>query len=543
MFMSDNKTRWSIFLPLMLAIALVIGILIGIVLPQKSDPAQLPGMRPRSDKLGTILNIIERNYVDSVSRDDLVEAAIPAMLKKLDPHSVYIPAKDLARANESLQGNFEGIGISFNMLTDTILVISTIPGGPSEKQGLQAGDKILYVNDSLVAGRGISDEDVMGMLKGPKGTSVSVKIMRSGFDDLLAFNIVRDKIPIYSVDIAYMVNDNTGYIKINNFAVTTFDEFMKSLKGLRSKGMKKLIVDLRGNSGGIMEDAVQIANQFLKQGQLIVYTMGRNQPRNEARATGKGEFEEGDLVVLIDEGSASASEILAGAIQDNDRGTIIGRRSFGKGLVQEPVPFTDGSGMRLTIARYYTPTGRSIQKPYTEGFDDYFEDLNTRYNRGEFEVSDSIHFSDSLKFTTPGGRTVYGGGGIMPDEFIPVDTSEVSRYFLLVRPFIYQFSLKYTEKNREPLKKFTEAGELEKYLDKQGLLDQFSRFIESENFQAARLAGGIRPDPDGLRTSGRVIQTQIKAYIARNILDNKGFYPIWEQIDTTLKYAIKFLEK
>ncbi len=543
MFMSDNKTRWSIFLPLMLAIALVIGILIGIVLPQKSDPAQLPGMRPRSDKLGTILNIIERNYVDSVNRDDLVEAAIPAMLKKLDPHSVYIPAKDLARANESLQGNFEGIGISFNMLTDTILVISTIPGGPSEKQGLQAGDKILYVNDSLVAGRGISDEDVMGMLKGPKGTSVSVKIMRSGFDDLLAFNIVRDKIPIYSVDIAYMVNDNTGYIKINNFAVTTFDEFMKGLKGLRSQGMKKLIVDLRGNSGGIMEDAVQIANQFLKQGQLIVYTMGRNQPRNEARATGKGEFEEGDLVVLIDEGSASASEILAGAIQDNDRGTIIGRRSFGKGLVQEPVPFTDGSGMRLTIARYYTPTGRSIQKPYTEGFDDYFEDLNTRYNRGEFEVSDSIHFSDSLKFTTPGGRTVYGGGGIMPDEFIPVDTSEVSRYFLLVRPFIYQFSLKYTEKNREPLKKFTEAGELEKYLDKQGLLDQFSRFIESENFQAARLAGGIRPDPDGLRTSGRVIQTQIKAYIARNILDNKGFYPIWEQIDTTLKYAIKFLEK
>lgn len=542
MFMNNNKTKWSIFLPLMLAIALVIGILIGIVLPQKSDPAQMPGMRPRNDKIGTILNIIERNYVDSVNRDDLVEAAIPAMLKKLDPHSVYIPAKDLTRANESLQGNFEGIGISFNMLTDTILIISTIPGGPSEKQGLQAGDKILYVNDSLVAGRGISDEDVMGMLKGPKGTSVSVKIMRNGFNDLLAFNIVRDKIPIYSVDVAYMVNDNTGYIKINNFAVTTFDEFMKGLKRLRDQGMTKLIVDLRGNSGGIMEDAVQIANQFLRQGQLIVYTMGRNQPRNEARATGKGEFEEGDLVILIDEGSASASEILAGAIQDNDRGTIIGRRSFGKGLVQEPVPFADGSGMRLTIARYYTPTGRSIQKPYTEGFDDYYDDLNARFNRGEFEVSDSIHFSDSLKFTTSGGRTVYGGGGIMPDEFIPVDTSEISRYFLLVRPFIYQFSLKYTEKNREPLKKFTEAGELEKYLDKQGLIDQFSRFIDSEK-QTARLAGGIKPDPDGLRISGRVIHTQIKAYIARNILDNRGFYPIWEQIDTTLKYAIKYLEK
>jgi len=547
--MSNNKTKWSIFLPLMLAIALVIGILIGIVLPRKSDPSQLPGIRPRNDKLSTILNIIERNYVDSVNRDDLVEAAIPAVLKKLDPHSVYIPAKDLVRANESLQGNFEGIGISFNMLTDTILVIGTIPGGPSEKQGLQAGDKILYVNDSLVAGRGISDEDVMGMLKGPKGTSVSVKILRNGFNDLLSFNIVRDKIPIYSMDVAYMVNDNTGYIKINNFAVTTFDEFMKGLKELRDHGMTKLIVDLRGNSGGIMEDAVQIANQFLKQGQLIVYTMGRNQPRNDARATGKGEFEDGDLVILIDEWSASASEILAGAIQDNDRGTIIGRRSFGKGLVQEPIPFPDGSGMRLTIARYYTPTGRSIQKPYSEGFADYFDDLNSRYDRGEFEVPDSIHFSDSLKFTTPGGRTVYGGGGIMPDKFIPVDTSEISTYFIRVRPFIYQFALKYTEKNRDLLRKFTEAGELEKYLDKQGLLDQFMKFLASNNLRSAQPAGSkspsvvVKPDLQGLKTSGRVIHTQIKAYIARNILDNKGFYPIWEQIDTTLKYAIKYLEK
>jgi carboxyl-terminal processing protease len=414
---------------------------------------------------------------------------------------------------------------------------------------LQAGDKILYVNDSLVAGRGISDEDVMGMLKGPKGTSVLVKILRNGFNDLLSFNIVRDKIPIYSMDVAYMVNDNTGYIKINNFAVTTFDEFMKGLKELRDHGMTKLIVDLRGNSGGIMEDAVQIANQFLKQGQLIVYTMGRNQPRNDARATGKGEFEDGDLVILIDEWSASASEILAGAIQDNDRGTIIGRRSFGKGLVQEPIPFPDGSGMRLTIARYYTPTGRSIQKPYSEGFADYFDDLNSRYDRGEFEVPDSIHFSDSLKFTTPGGRTVYGGGGIMPDKFIPVDTSEISTYFIRVRPFIYQFALKYTEKNRDLLRKFTEAGELEKYLDKQGLLDQFMKFLASNNLRSAQPAGSkspsvvVKPDLQGLKTSGRVIHTQIKAYIARNILDNKGFYPIWEQIDTTLKYAIKYLEK
>jgi carboxyl-terminal processing protease len=469
-----------------------------------------------------------------VNHNDLVEAAIPAILKKLDPHSVYIPAKDLARANEPLQGNFDGIGISFNMLTDTILIISTIPGGPSEKLGLLPGDKILYVNDSLVAGKHISDEKVMGMLKGPRGTVVKIKILRNGQKELLPFEITRDKIPIYSVDVDYMVNDHTGFIRINTFAMTTFDEFMKGLRELKGKGMKSLILDLRGNSGGIMEAAVQIANQFLKEGQLIVYTKGRAQPRNDAKATGKGEFETGDLVVLIDEWSASASEILAGAIQDNDRGTIIGRRSFGKGLVQEPIPFADGSGMRLTIARYYTPTGRSIQKPYKKGFDEYFDDINERYHRGEFEVSDSIHFSDSLKFTTPGGKIVYGGGGIMPDKFVPVDTSGVSPYFVKVRPFIYKYALKYTENNREQLKKFTEAAELEKYLDKQAMLSQFIQYSESN---------GIKKDQGGIKISGEIIQTQIEAYIARNILDNKGFYPIWQKIDTTLRYAIDFLNK
>jgi carboxyl-terminal processing protease len=309
---------------------------------------------------------------------------------------------------------------------------------------------------------------------------------------------------------------------------------MKGLKELKDQGMTSLILDLRGNSGGIMEAAIQIANQFLKEGQLIVYTKGRSQPRNEAKATGKGEFETGNLVVLIDEWSASASEILAGAIQDNDRGTIIGRRSFGKGLVQEPVPFADGSGMRLTIARYYTPTGRSIQKSYNDGFDKYFNDLNTRFVHGEFEVSDSIHFSDSLKFTTPGGRIVYGGGGIMPDKFVPVDTSGISPYFVKVRSLIYRFALKYTENNRESLKKFSESGELEKFLNKQALLDQFVPYAA---------ANGIKKDPVGIKISGDIMHTQIKAYIARNIFDNKGFYPIWEHIDTTLKYAIEFLKK
>ena len=533
--MNYNNPKRTVSLPLIMALSLVIGILIGIYLPGKNLVPQNASIRLKNDKLDNIIKIIEESYVDSVNRKDLEEAAIPAMLKKLDPHSVYIPAKDLKRANEPLQGNFEGIGISFNMLTDTILVISTIPGGPSEKAGLIPGDKIIYVNDSLVAGKKISDQDVMGMLKGPKGTIARLKVLRKGARELVPFEITRDKIPVYSVDVAYMLNENTGYIKINSFSVTTFDEFMKGLRELKEKGMTKLILDLRQNSGGVMDAAIRIANQFLKDGQLIVYTQGRNQPRDEANATGKGEFETGDLVILIDELSASASEILAGAIQDNDRGTIIGRRSFGKGLVQEPIMFTDGSGMRLTIARYFTPTGRSIQKPYNKGIDKYNEDIMVRIARHEMEVPDSIHFSDSLKFTTPDGRTVYGGGGIMPDKFVPADTTGISGYFLRVsNNLIYRFALKYTESNRDVLKKFTEAGEMESYLNKQALLDQFVQFAANNR---------IKPDPAGLKTSGKIIHTQLKAYIARNILDNKGFYPIWDEIDSTLKYAIDFLKR
>ena len=532
-FMKYNSSNKIALLPILLGLALAAGVLIGIYLPRRNPAPQQSAFRIRNDKLNSILNIIESDYVDSVNRASLVEAAIPAILKKLDPHSVYIPAKDLARANEPLQGNFDGIGISFNLLTDTILVISTIPGGPSEKLGLLPGDKIIYVNDSLVAGQKLSDERVMGMLKGPRGTLVKIKVMRKGYKDLIPFEITRDKIPINSVDISYMINQNIGFIRINNFAMTTFDEFMKSLRELKSQGMTKLILDLRQNSGGVMETAIKIADQFLREGELIVYTKGRSQPKNEARASGKGEFETGDLVILIDEWSASASEILAGAIQDNDRGTIIGRRSFGKGLVQEPIPFADGSGMRLTIARYYTPTGRSIQKPYNNGFDEYYADLNSRAAHGEFEVPDSIHFADSLKFTTPGGKTVYGGGGIMPDKFVPVDTSGISPYFVAVRPLIYRFSLNYTETQRETLKKYTDARGIEKYLNNQNLLQKFTDF-------AAR--NGVKKDPEGLKISSEIIDTQLKAYIARNILDNRGFYPIWEQIDTTLKYAIKYLE-
>jgi carboxyl-terminal processing protease len=532
--MDYNNSKKTALLPFFLGIALALGVLIGHYLPSGSDFSHHSDVRSRNDKLSSILNIIESNYVDSVNRNDLIETAIPAMLKKLDPHSTYIPAKDFARANEPLQGNFEGIGISFSMMTDTILVISTIHGGPSEKLGLMAGDKILYVNDSLVAGKHIPDEKIMGMLKGPRGTIVRIKVLRQGMKELIPFEVKRDKIPIYSVDVSYMINDNVGYIRINTFAMTTFEEFKQGLKELKDKGMTALILDLRGNNGGIMEAAVQIADQFLKEGQLIVYTKGRNSPRSEAKATGNGEFETGDLVVLIDEWSASASEILAGALQDNDRGTIIGRRSFGKGLVQEPIPFSDGSEIRLTIARYYTPTGRSIQKSYKDGYEKYYDDITNRLNHGEFEVSDSIHFADSLKFTTPEGHTVYGGGGIMPDKFVPVDTSGVSPYFVKTRSLIYRFALQYTEKNRETLTRISDPLEMKKYLEKQGLLEQFVQFAS---------ANKVKRDPVSLKISGVLIKTQVEAYIARNILDNKGFYPIWEDIDTTLKYAIDYLSK
>jgi carboxyl-terminal processing protease len=532
--MKYNNSLKSIILPLVIAISVVTGLLIGWYLPGKKTTHSIPGFMPSSDKTGSILTIIESKYVDKVDRTELEESAIPAMLKKLDPHSVYIPAKDLVRANESLQGNFEGIGISFNMITDTILVISTIPRGPSEKVGLLAGDKIIYVGDSLVAGKNIPDETIIGMLKGPRGTSVNVRVLRKGMDNLIPFDIVRDKIPIYTIDVAYMVNETTGFIKINTFAVTTFEEFMTGLRELKAEGMKNLIVDLRGNSGGVMEAATKIADQFLAEGQMIVYTEGRAYPREEIRATMGGEFPTGGLVILIDEWSASASEIVAGAVQDNDRGTIMGRRSFGKGLVQEPIMFRDGSGMRLTIARYYTPTGRSIQKPYADGYDDYYNDLNNRFMHGEFQEIDSIRMPDSLKFTTPGGRTVYGGGGIMPDIFIPIDTSGVSDYFLRVRNTgtIYRYSLRYTEDNRERLKEFKTVGMLENYLDSQALYDKFITFAE---------ANGIKRDNEGIKISGKLILTQVKAYIARNILDNKGFYPIWEDLDSTLKMAIEHL--
>jgi len=533
--MKYNNSPGKSLLPLIIAVSVIAGVLIGIWMPGRITHPPL-SVKPRTDKLNRVLNYVEANYVDSVNRDRLVEAAIPVMLQELDPHSVYIPAQEVTAANEQLQGNFEGIGISFNMLTDTVLVISTIPGGPSEKAGLMAGDKIIYVGDSLIAGQGIADEDIMGLLKGPRGTEVDIKVLRKGVDDLIPFTITRDKIPIYSVDVAYMVNDNTGFIKINRFSMTTYEEFIESIYKLKARGMEKLILDLRGNVGGVMDPSIKIADEFLPGGKLIVYTEGRARPREEYRSTENGSFLEGELVILIDEWSASASEIVAGAIQDNDRGVIIGRRSFGKGLVQEPVMFNDRSAMRLTVARYYTPTGRSIQKPYEDGYEEYIADLNERFMRGEHQSADSIHFENIQKFETPGGNIVYGGGGIMPDVFIPADTSGISMYFARVRNsgLIYRYALSYTEENRDKLKEFTDVEAMNSYLERQSLLDKFIRFATDN---------GIQADRAGIKESGKIIDIQIRAYIARNILDNNGFYPIWEELDTTLKKAIEYLEE
>ena len=532
--MENHKRNIYIYLPIFLSIVLAGGILLGVQLQKRQTPAYQGSFIPKMDKITGIINFIESDYVDSVSREDLEETAIPELLKQLDPHSIYIPARDVTRVNEPLEGNFEGIGVSFNMPNDTVVIVSVIKGGPSEKVGIQAGDRIIEIEDSVVAGVQMDQNAIVRKLKGPRGTKVDIGIERKSIPELIDFTITRDKIPLYSIDAAYMVNDSIGYIKITTFARTTYREFLETLEDLQPKGMKHMILDLRGNSGGYMDAATNLANQFLPEGSLIVYTEGRSHPRENYFANGNGRFQEGGVLVLIDEWSASASEIIAGAIQDNDRGIIMGRRSFGKGLVQEPLLLNDGSMIRLTIARYYTPTGRCIQKPYEDGADDYYHDLRDRYQNGELESIDSIQFADSLKYTTPKGKIVYGGGGIMPDLFVPVDTTGITPYFrqLRIRGLIYRFAFEYTDKNREKLARYTTSKDMDVYLESQNLLENFVRYASSQ---------GIHPDEGDLQESSFIIHTEIKAYVARNMLDNKGFYPIWQDLDYTLKEAIRYM--
>jgi carboxyl-terminal processing protease len=459
------------------------------------------------------------------------------LIAKLDPHSVYIPAKDLEVVNSELEGSFTGIGVQFNIQNDTVMIISVISGGPSEKVGLLAGDRIITVNDSAFTGKSITNERVMKKLRGPAKTKVTLGIKRNGTPEILKFTITRGDIPVNSVDIAYMIDKETGLIKVNKFATTTYSEFLNAIANLRAKGARKYIIDLRENSGGLMDQAINMVNEFLPAGELIVYAQGKAYPRFDAKSDGKGSCIKNPVVVLIDEFSASASEIFAGAIQDNDRGLIIGRRSFGKGLVQQQMPLSDGSALRLTVARYYTPSGRSIQKPYQRGkSEDYDRELMERFLHGEFFSVDSIHNSDSLVYKTKRGKKVFGGGGIMPDIFVARDTSEYSPYLtkIINYGYLYQFAFKYTDQNRDKLKSFKNWQEMKNYLEKQNLLADFVKFAETK---------GVKSSTSDLNISKNYIFHLLNAYITRNILGDEGFYPLYFQRDETVLRALEEIKK
>ncbi len=514
---------------------LLLGLFVGFRLGRMNTTHIL--VPPKSNKLDVILDFAQKNYVDSIYVPDLIEKAIPDVLKYLDPHSVYISSSEMKGANEQLEGNFDGIGVTFNMPEDTVVVVNVISGGPSEKVGIQAGDRIIKINDSIVAGHKVPQDSIMKLLRGKSGTEVSVNVRRAGISQLIPFTITRAKIPIKSVDVAYMIDDEIGYIKMSKFARTTHSEFVEASKKLHKMGMKKLIVDLRDNTGGYLDQAFEIANEFLPQGQMIVYTEGRNRPRTDYRSTGSGNNLNDEVIILINEASASASEILAGAIQDNDRGIIVGRRSFGKGLVQEQHSFKDGSGFRLTIARYYTPTGRSIQRPYSEGSEDYYMDLYRRYEHKEFETADSIHQNDSLRYETPEGKIVYGGGGIMPDIFVPLDTTRVTAYYrnLMGKNLIYKFALSYSDSHRAELNSIYELAKLKGYFAKHDLLNELVRY-------AAR--NGVAAAGNELDESKKIIMPWLQAFIGRNTpLDDEGFYYYYNDLDNTVQKAIEVMEE
>jgi carboxyl-terminal processing protease len=489
------------------------------------------------EKIVAAMQIIDLAYVDSVNMEDIVSGAIVKSLKELDPHSAYISKEDLEKANEPLEGSFEGIGVTFQLYQDTILVISPVPGGPSEKLGILSGDKIVVINGENATGDKVDNQWVMDRLRGKKGTAVDVSIYRNGKKDLLDFKIIRDKIPLNSIDASFMASPGIGYIRLNRFSKTSVEEFTTAVADLNNSGMTHLILDLRGNSGGYLNTAVELADEFLASGKLIVYTEGLHSPRQDFYATPSGNFEKGKLVVIVDEASASASEIVSGAVQDWDRGIVVGRRSFGKGLVQRPFNLPDGSVIRLTTARYYTPTGRCIQRPYNKGTDEYYQDFNKRFEHGEYVVADSIHFPDSLKYETPHGRVVYGGGGIMPDVFVPWDSTMFSDYYVDLRRkgVLNNFTLKYVEDNRAQLN--------EKY----PTLDDFSNNFKVEdsmikNFQELADKEGIKLDEEGWKTSELLINTQIKALIARNLWDINAFYEIMSVIDEEFHKAVDILK-
>ncbi|GHT23852.1 peptidase S41 [Bacteroidia bacterium] len=508
---------------------------------------------PAAQRINLAMDVIENMYVDNVDKNKLANDAVTALLKSLDPHSAYMSPEEVKAMNEPLQGNFDGIGVQFNVLTDTIYVVQVITGGPSEKVGLLAGDRIIMIDDTLVAGIGIHNTDVQKKLRGVKGTTVNVKVKRGNNPNLLSFKIVRGVIPLYSLDAAYMINKEIGYIKLERFAATTYDEFKDALTKLQGQGMKDLILDLQENGGGYLETAIQIANEFLQRGNLIVYTEGVHQRREEAKADMRGSFEKGKVVVLIDEASASASEIVTGALQDWDRAVVVGRRSFGKGLVQRPIPLPDGSMIKLTTARYYTPTGRCIQKPYENGnIESYNRDMIERYNRGEMASADSIHFPDSLRYSTlVNKRAVYGGGGIMPDYFVPMDTTRYTDMHrsLLASGVIYKYVMTVYETNRESYLKSSFKDFKNKPIITDAMLNDLIDLLKKENFEmivsdgreahkSTHLTG---EDMRQLEVSKSLIKMQIKALIARDVWNTSEQYEILNAENQTLKKAVELL--
>jgi carboxyl-terminal processing protease len=528
------KKYW---LPISFALTLVLGIFIGNLLARNAQIGNTSDKNFYSNfysKIDLVLDLVKNNYVDKVDLDKLEEQTIPNILSKLDPHSSYIPASELKEAEEPLEGKFEGIGVQFNIQSDTVYIVNTIPNGPSEKVGIMAGDRIVRINDSLFVGKRINNELVMKYLKGKRGTKVNVEIKRNGLKDLIPFDIIRDKIPIYSIHSSYMIDKNIGYIKLSQFSITSADEFNQAAQKLLDQGMTKLIFDLRGNGGGILDAAIKIADNFLDASKLIVYTEGNSRPRTNYNATDEGICEKVKLAILVDTWSASASEIVSGAIQDNDRGLIIGRRTFGKGLVQEPIGFNDGSAIRLTTARYYTPTGRCIQKSYKDGYEAYEEEVGQRIAKGELENQDSIAIPDSLKFTTPGGKVVYGGGGIMPDIFVPVDTSYFNTYFnnIVNRGLVYQYALNFTDANRKKLSTFSDYKALNNYLKSINWLSGLVKYAESK---------GVVANSKELQISENEISLRFRAYVIRNIFDDLGFYPILNSEDNIVKKAVESL--
>ena len=489
-------------------------------------------------KLNLAQFAIANLYVDETDEGKLVESAIIGMLEELDPHSTYSNAEEVKKMNEPLQGNFDGIGIQFNMAEDTLFVIQPVSGGPSEKVGIRAGDRITHVNDTLIAGVKMTTDDITRRLKGPKGTKVHVKVLRKGVDELLGFTIERDKIPVYSLDASYMMTPKIGYIKINRFGATTHQEFMDALASLKGQGLQDLILDLQGNGGGYLNAAIDIANEFLGAGELIVYTEGRRNPRREFFAKGDGKHQSGRVVVLVDEFSASASEIVAGAVQDWDRGLVVGRRSFGKGLVQRPIDLPDGSMIRLTVARYYTPAGRCIQKPY-ESVEQYNADLIERYNRGEMMSADSIHFPDSLKCSTlKKGRTVYGGGGIMPDYFVPVDTTLFTKYHsrLSNKGVLLNVHFQLIDAHHEEwAKKYPDYAVFYKNFElDEAMMQQLIAEGEKE---------GVKFDEEQYRKSEPLIKLQLKALIARDLWDMNEYYHTINVVNESVKKALELLNR